>query len=344
MAICHCLLGAAASAGELGAANGFRPMEHVQRALPNAGVAKIEYRMMWPQRGEPPEALASVRREMWAAWAEEDREGWVPPADAPGDVAAATRQLADRFHARFRAFKGEFPDSAAAWSDFRKVDMVSRVGKLLSVTIKREWNTGGAHPARSIRHLVFDLFTGRRLDVADFVPAEKRPELTRRVRAAILAKRSLPPTATNAEAGLFDEAKVEPSNFFVDLRGIGFTFNECEIAPYAAGVIEVILPFPAVADLLRPEAAARMPTPEEIESATPASARPPPRRTDAETAPLRPAGFPQKRIGTHADLRGLEHNLRAGQSVRQRFVVLERNRKMATDIRQFCGIHIPDTA
>ena len=154
------------------------------------------------------------------------------------------------------------------------LDMVARVGKLLSVTVRREWFTGGAHPARSVRHLVFDLFTGQRLGLADFVPEDKRPELARRVRAAILAKRGLPPTAANEEAGLFADAKIEPANFFVDLRGVGFTFHEYEIAPYVAGAIEVTLPFDAVADLLLPAASARMPTPEEIRSATPASAAP----------------------------------------------------------------------
>ena len=253
------------------AANAFRPSELVTRALPNAGVARIEYRNMWPEKGGSPEALAAVRREMWALWAAEDVEGWRAPADAPADTAAAARGIADRFHAEYRAFRDKFPDSAAVWSDFRKVDMVARVGKLLSVTVRREWHTGGAHPAHSVRHLVFDLFSGQRLGLADFVPEDKRPELARRVRGAILAKRGLPATATDEQAGLLAGAKIEPSNFFVDLRGVGFTFNEYEIAPYAAGTIEVMLPFDAVADLLRPGAAARMPTPEEIRSSTPAA-------------------------------------------------------------------------
>jgi hypothetical protein len=247
-----------ASAGdEATAANAFRPSELVTRALPNAGVARIEYRNMWPEKGSPPEALASVRRGMWALWAAEAIDGWTPPAEAPADVAAAAKGIADRFHAEYRAFRDKFPDSAAAWSDVRKVDMVARAGKLLSITVKREWYTGGAHPAHSVRHLVFDLFTGQRLGVDDFVPDGRMPELARRVREAILAKRGLPPTATNEEAGLFAAAKIEPVNFFVDLRGVGFTFNEYEIAPYAAGTIEVILPFDAVADLLLPAAAAR---------------------------------------------------------------------------------------
>ncbi|MBM4154961.1 MAG: DUF3298 domain-containing protein [Lentisphaerae bacterium] len=261
---------------ETGAANAFRPSELVTKAMPNAGVARIEYRNMWPEKGCPPEALATVRREMWALWAVEDVKGWTPLAEAPADVAAAAKGIADRFQARYRAFRDEFPDSAAVWSDFRKVHMIARVGKLLSITIRREWYTGGAHPAHSIRHLIFDLSTGRRLGVTDLVAEEKRPELARRIREAILAKRGLPATATDGEAGLFAGAKIEPSNAFVDLRGVGFTFNEYEIAPYAVGAIEVVLPFDAIADLLLPAAAARMPTPEEIRAATPAAAAPPP--------------------------------------------------------------------
>lgn len=269
LATCHCLLGAAALADEPIAANAFRPMEHVQPALPNAGVAKIEYRMMWPGKGEPPEALAAVQREMWAAWAAEDIEGWKPPAEAPADVVAATRELADRFHARFLAFREKLPDNAAAWSDFRKVDMVARIGKLISMTVRREWHTGGVHPSHAVRHLVFDAATGRRLGVEDFFPGDRLPELARLIREALLAKRGLPPTATMAEAGFFADAKPGGANFCVDLRGVGFAFNESDIAPPAVGPIEVVLPFSAVAALLRPEAAARMPTPAEIESATP---------------------------------------------------------------------------
>ncbi len=271
-----CVVAAALADDETGVANAFRPSELVTRAMPNAGVARIEYRMMWPEKGSPPEALATVRREMWALWAVEDIEGWAPPAEAPADVAAAAKGIADRFHAEYRAFRDEFPDSAAVWSDFRKVDRVARVGKLLSITIRREWYTGGAHPAHSVRHLVFDHVTGRRLGVDDFVPDDKMPELVQRVRAAVLAKLGAAPSATDAEAGLLAGAKIEPANVFVDLRGVGFTFNEYEIAPYAVGAIEVILPFDAIADLLLPSAAARMPTPEEIRSATPAAAAPPP--------------------------------------------------------------------
>lgn len=266
-----CAVVPAPAGDEAVAANAFRPSELVTRAMPNAGVARIEYRMMWPETGHSPEALASVRREMWALWAVEDHEGWTPPAEAPVDVAAAAKGIADRFHAGYRAFRDEFPESAAVWSDFRKVDMVARVGKLLSVTIKREWFTGGAHPAHSVRHLVFDLSTGRRLGISDFVPDDRRAGLARRVREAILARRGLPLTATNEEAGLLADARIDPCNFFLDLRGLGFTFNEYEIAPYATGAIEVILPFNAVADLLLPSAAARMPTPEDIRAATPAA-------------------------------------------------------------------------
>jgi len=244
-------------------------MEHVQRALPNAGVARIEYRMMWPERGTPPEALAEVRREMWAAWAAEDIAGWKPPAEAPADIAVATRELADRFHARFRVFREKLPDDAAVWSDVRKVDMVARVGKLLSITVRREWRTGGARPSRAVRHLIFDAATGRRLGVEDFFPGDRLPDLARLVREALLAKQSLPPTASMAEAGFFADTRPGAANFFVDLRGVGFAFNESEIAPQAAGPIEVVLPFDALRGLFRPEAATLMPTPAEIDAATP---------------------------------------------------------------------------
>jgi hypothetical protein len=99
--------------------------------------------------------------------------------------------------------------------------------------------TGGAHGGTVVKVGTIDVRTGKRLTTADVIPEGKRAEAIARVREAVIAKiggkMNLLPTANEVLATLSE-------NFYVGKNSLHFVFNEYEVACYAQGVVEVVIP------------------------------------------------------------------------------------------------------
>lgn len=99
--------------------------------------------------------------------------------------------------------------------------------------------TGGAHGGTIVKVGTIEVKTGKRLTTADVIPPEKRDEAIAKIREAVIAK-------IGGEENLMPSAKEVLSklqeNFFVGKDGLHFIFNEYEVACYAQGVVEVVIP------------------------------------------------------------------------------------------------------
>ena len=99
--------------------------------------------------------------------------------------------------------------------------------------------TGGAHGGTIVKVGTIDVKTGKRLTTADVIPPEKRDEAIAKIREAVIAK-------IGGEENLMPSAKEVLSklqeNFFVGKNSLHFVFNEYEVACYAQGVVEVVIP------------------------------------------------------------------------------------------------------
>ena len=99
--------------------------------------------------------------------------------------------------------------------------------------------TGGAHGGTIVKVGTIDVKTGKRLTTADVIPPEKRDEAIAKIRESVIAK-------IGGEENLMPSAKEVLSklqeNFFVGKDGLHFIFNEYEVACYAQGVVEVVIP------------------------------------------------------------------------------------------------------
>lgn len=93
--------------------------------------------------------------------------------------------------------------------------------------------TGGAHGATIVGIGTIDVATGRKLTVADVIPADKRAEALARVKKAVVEK--IGAENLSGEVTLTD-------NFCVAADGLHFVFNEYELAAYCFGAIEVVIP------------------------------------------------------------------------------------------------------
>lgn len=110
--------------------------------------------------------------------------------------------------------------------------------------------TGGAHGIRSISVDNYLFSTGEKIDIADYVV-----DTTYFMEAVVkyfCKDRKIKTTAIKAQTGLFYELSELPMPKLIglDSKGLRAIYEQYEIAPYAAGVIEVVIPFKELSDIL----------------------------------------------------------------------------------------------
>ena len=129
--------------------------------------------------------------------------------------------------------------------------------------------TGGAHGNYGYDAHTYNLKTGADLSVVDLVRPDQLQAFYRRVSTKLLAQNRdllFPETVKDIEGFLKQtkststEAQVAQfghlTNWYLTNEGIIFFYNPYEIAPYAAGVQEIFMPFSEWRDLAQPQAEA----------------------------------------------------------------------------------------
>jgi len=139
-----------------------------------------------------------------------------------------------------------------------KMELIRRVELILNDygMVSLEYNeysfTGGAHGNSFQLYTVYDLIGERRVRLPDLFNKGFMPKLTEIGEDYFRALRNHEPTTDLEEAGYwFENNKFAlPNNFFISTNGIGFTYNQYEIASYADGIITVLIPFYELKDLI----------------------------------------------------------------------------------------------
>ena len=94
--------------------------------------------------------------------------------------------------------------------------------------------TGGAHGETTVSVGTVDVKSGKKLDVARVIPADKRAEALAKVKNAVIAK-------IGGKDNLLGEVTLT-ENFYIAGDGLHFVFNEYEVASHAQGLVEVVIP------------------------------------------------------------------------------------------------------
>ena len=122
---------------------------------------------------------------------------------------------------------------ATSWERNATYKIVYADEKHLSFRAEEFEYNGGAHGNTKITVGTFDRKTGKILKAADLIPAARRTEVLKELRAGVVK-------AIGGEAQLQGEVKII-DNCFVAKDGIHFVYNEYEVACYAAGSVEVVV-------------------------------------------------------------------------------------------------------
>lgn len=140
------------------------------------------------------------------------------------------------------------------WEEESHVDVVFNERDILCLAYNAYVFSGGAHGNYGTSNFVFDTKTGQEIRLGQIFQRGYREMLPKLLEQQFRKTYEVPEGQSLQDFGLFVE-KIEPTeeNFFITRNGIGFTYVPYEIGPYAAGQIEIILPYSMINSLLDPK-------------------------------------------------------------------------------------------
>jgi hypothetical protein len=167
---------------------------------------------------------------------------------------SSIEQLADRFLENFKEFKQKNSDAAVSeWEEQRDISVLLNDYGLLVLEFYWQAYTGGAHPNSTTQFANFDIMTGRRLGLSDLLIDGYEEPLARIVESHFREARGLDPAVSLEEVGFwFEGGKFKLSDdFAIRDNGLTFYYNAYDIAAYAMGPTEVIVPYEELSDLIK---------------------------------------------------------------------------------------------
>ncbi|MDR2185149.1 MAG: RsiV family protein [Treponema sp.] len=151
----------------------------------------------------------------------------------------------------------EEPPESMNWEYAETAAIETRTPRLLVISRDRDYYLGGAHGMREKAYFVFSLAEPARLKLEDLV--RSREALQPLLEEALRVRAGLKQGESLRAGGFFEDAVTAPDNFFLSEQGLGFHWDPYEIAPYAAGSVEVTIPYDKIRPFLSPGGAALIP-------------------------------------------------------------------------------------
>lgn len=170
-----------------------------------------------------------------------------------GDTVLTTVQAAaDSFITQYTAFRKENPGSAQYWYLELNVSANQDHKKLIGLSSGSSSFMGGAHPNSYLQYFNISRETGDTLSLGNIFAAGFEKKLNELIDASFRKANNIQPGENLTDkGGLFDNKITFNYNWKVNKDGsLTFYYNPYEIAPYAAGPIEVTLTKAEITPLL----------------------------------------------------------------------------------------------
>jgi len=170
-----------------------------------------------------------------------------------GNAPTITASL-DSFITEAKNFFEEFPDVPTGYGLEIEQSVLLNTPTILTIEAFNYAFTGGAHGNYGTVYYNFDAITGQVIDLKDILVADYAVSL-KKIAEPIFKKNYLEEGMTNySDAGFYFENDVfkMTDNFAITKEGLKFLYNPYEVAPYALGQQEIVIPFASLKDLILP--------------------------------------------------------------------------------------------
>ncbi|MEJ7645389.1 MAG: DUF3298 domain-containing protein [Chryseolinea sp.] len=165
------------------------------------------------------------------------------------------KQIGEGFIRDFQEFKTEMEDQPMGWHYKGIVDVGVVTDTLLSLSVTEEYYTGGAHGGYGKYFINLRPGTGETFTLDNYLKSGFEQPVTKIAEGMFRKIRDLADTASLTENMFeFPEGQfVLNKNYGFTKDGVVFYYNSYEIASYAAGPTEVLVPYEALKEWRREE-------------------------------------------------------------------------------------------
>jgi hypothetical protein len=136
------------------------------------------------------------------------------------------------------------------WEYTETIRLDAPLSKIMMLSRNREYYVGGAHGMREKQYFVIDTDGQKQLRLEDLIKTDAFPALNSRIEGELRVFSGIAPDEPLSQGGFFEDRVGIPENCFLTAEGLGFHWDQYEIAPYFMGPIEVLLPYGNIKDLL----------------------------------------------------------------------------------------------
>ena len=159
-------------------------------------------------------------------------------------LSAAVDSFVDGYDVFLEEMKAEGQEFISSWAFEVEGNVLFQDSQYVTVELPFYTYTGGAHPNSFTVLLTFDATTGEEVDVHELIRNDTTSVKVLAKEAFIVA-RDLPPGAELQESGFFfGNVFTLPANIGITEGGLYLVYNPYEVAPYAAGSTEFLVPLP----------------------------------------------------------------------------------------------------
>lgn len=153
------------------------------------------------------------------------------------------------FDKEYKAFKKEFQDSSQKWEVKIDGEVIYESPEVICVSLQTYIDTGGAHGNGGVTFLNFNPETGALLNQNDII--SNQAQFKKIAEKAFKEQTKPKDNNETIEDFFFGEGFQLPSNIGFTEDGLVLLYNNYEIASYAQGITEILLPYNQIKDVLK---------------------------------------------------------------------------------------------
>jgi len=175
----------------------------------------------------------------------------------PGiDPAILLGEARDLYFRNYKTSNADIYQEGAAsfnWEKIQEIRILHNEYNILSVESYKYGFTGGAHGLSVSKFRNIDLKDGHQITPDEIFREDYRNDLRDIINFAARKKYKLERSQSLVEAGFFSEFIDAGPNFYITKDGIGFYYNQYEVAPFALGPIDIFINYQDLRRILHPE-------------------------------------------------------------------------------------------
>jgi hypothetical protein len=172
------------------------------------------------------------------------------------DPAVLLNDARNHYFTNYKSSNTDIYTEGAAsfdWKKIKEIRILHNEHDILSFECFSYGFTGGAHGLSVSKFRVIDLQDGHIVSLAEIFRPDYDNDLRDILNAAARKKYNLESGQSLVDAGFFSESIDTGPNYYITKDGMGFYYNQYEVAPFALGPIDIFINYAQLKRILNPE-------------------------------------------------------------------------------------------